>query len=165
MPVAPRKERRPAWKPPLRRVDPTAPLDSLQAFLVGFSNLGSLTFRAVVAPQVVFPERLEVSAYRDHRRSRGIERDGLHLISRDASLLQDFARSRSQRLHVIVVGLGRVFRSSRLRCRGYSATAESSKPRSLSCSETRTLACKLKSTTAFPQTLKHGSPFPAFGNV
>src|SRR5436853_7846729 len=42
--------------------------------------------------------------------------------------------------------------SSRLRCRGYSATAEASKPRSLSTSETRThkVAKSTPATTAIP---------------
>src|SRR5207245_2262157 len=42
--------------------------------------------------------------------------------------------------------------SSRLRCRGYSATAEASKPRSLSTSETRTLKVpkSTPATTAIP---------------
>src|SRR5437016_8230475 len=42
--------------------------------------------------------------------------------------------------------------SSRLRCRGYSATAEASKPRSLSTSETRTLKVpkSTPATTAMP---------------
>ena len=74
-----------------------------------FGDLGRFAFGAVIAPQVVLAEGLKILADRNHGGTRGIERDGLHLISRDAGLLQDFARRGDQRPHVVVMGLRGVF--------------------------------------------------------
>src|SRR5580658_10260728 len=97
-------------KSPLRRIDAATPLDSLQALAVsGLGDLGSLSYGAMVAPEVILAEWLKIFSHRNHGRPRGIERDGLHLIPCDAGVLQGLACCRSQCPHVIVMGLGGVF--------------------------------------------------------
>jgi hypothetical protein len=82
----------------------------LQLFAVGRGDLRSLAFGAMVAPEVVFAERLHVLAHGNDRGSRGVERDGFHLIAGDAGFLQGLARGGGQRAHVVVMRLGGVFR-------------------------------------------------------
>jgi hypothetical protein len=76
----------------------------------GFCDLSRLAFRAVIAPQIIFPERPKIFANGNHGRTRGVECDGLHLISRNAGFLQGLTRRSSQCTHVVVVRLGGVFR-------------------------------------------------------
>ena len=95
---------------PLRRIDSAAPVDRFQPFAMrGFGDLRGFAFGAVIAPQIVFAERLQVLADGNHGRAGGIERDGLDLIAGDAGFLHRLARGRGQGAHVIFVRLGGVF--------------------------------------------------------
>ena len=63
---------------------------------------------AVVAPEVVVVERLEMRVHRDHARAGGVERDGLDGVAVDAGGFDGAAHGLGQRLHVVGVALGGV---------------------------------------------------------
>src|SRR5882724_11759962 len=69
-------------------------------------NLGRLTLGAVVAPQVVVIQWLHMLVHRHHRRPRRIERNRHHRLARHPGLVQHLPRSRSERPHVVRMGLG-----------------------------------------------------------
>ena len=96
-------------KSPLVRVDASAPLDALEPQLVCLArDLLGLGKRAMIAPQVVFIERLEALTHGNYARSRRIERDRSHLRAIDARRLQRIFRRRGQRSHLVGVRLCRV---------------------------------------------------------
>ena len=69
-------------KAPFRRVHPAAPLNGFQSFAVGrFSDLSRFPFRSMIAPQIVFAERLQVFSNRNHRGARGIQGNGFDLLA------------------------------------------------------------------------------------
>src|SRR5215472_6751655 len=59
----------------------------------------------MVAPEVVVVEGLKVFPYRNHRGTRGVERNREDLIAGNACLLQHFSRGSGQGAHVIGVRL------------------------------------------------------------
>src|SRR5215813_13518892 len=73
------------------------------------SDLCSFVFRAVVAPEIVFAERLKFPINWNDGRTGGIERYGLNLVARDTRLLDGCARGFGERAHVIMVRLSGVF--------------------------------------------------------
>ncbi len=92
---------------PLMRVDASAPLDGFEIF--GVSERGDLLrffFCAVIAPEVVVVERLEVGVDGNYARSGGVESDGFNLRAVDFGLGDGFARSLGESVHLIRVGLG-----------------------------------------------------------
>ena len=96
---------------PFRRIHAAAPFDGFEFFAVRcFRNFRSFLFGAMVAPQIVVVERLEILPNGNHRRARGIQRNGENLLARDSGFLQNFTRGRSQRPHVIGVRLRGEFR-------------------------------------------------------
>ncbi len=76
----------------------------------GCRDLRSLALGAMVAPQVVFAERLQVFAHRNDRRASGVERNRFDLVARDTGFLHRLASCGGQRAHVVLVRLGGVFR-------------------------------------------------------
>ena len=76
--------------------------------MCSFRDLRRFAFGAVIAPQVILAQWLNVLADRNYRRACSVECDRLHLIACDGRLFQGLARCRSQRPHVIVMGLRRV---------------------------------------------------------
>ena len=67
-------------KSPLVRVDAAAPCNAFKSQLVRLlGNLLGLGKGAMVAPKVVFVERLQAFAHRNHARSGRVERDGGNL--------------------------------------------------------------------------------------
>ena len=96
---------------PLRRIHAAAPVDGFELFAVsGRRDLRGFAFGPVVAPQVVFAERLHVLAHGNDRGTRGIESDGLDLVAGDAGFLHRLASGGGQGTHVVFVRLGGVFR-------------------------------------------------------
>ena len=54
-------------KSPLRRINPAAPMDSFKFFpMRGFGDLRCFAFGAVIAPQIIFTERLKIFPYRNN---------------------------------------------------------------------------------------------------
>ena len=75
-------------KPHSRRVDAAAPLDGFEIRCVrGGGDLGGLLPGAMVAPEVVIVERLEVGVDRDDAGAGGVERDGLDGVAVDAGVV------------------------------------------------------------------------------
>ncbi len=116
--------------------------------------------RAVVAPEVIIVERLQIRVHRHHARPRGVDGQRLHRCARHPGRRQRLARGLRQRPHVVRVALRGVVRivlappSS-----GYSAVPEPSRPRSLSTIDTRTLNVP-KSTPATIAIGSLGNPKP-----
>ena len=69
----------------------------------GRGDLRRLAFGSMIAPQVVFAERLHVFAHGNDRGTRGIESNGLYLVTGDTGLLHRLAGGGSQGTHVIFV--------------------------------------------------------------
>ena len=93
-------------KSPLVGVDAAAPFDALKAELVGFAgNLLGLGKGAMIAPQVVFAERLQALADRNDARSRGVERDGGNVCSVHARGPERVPGGRGESGHLVGVRL------------------------------------------------------------
>ena len=61
---------------PFRGIHSAAPTDRFQTELVGFPcNLEGFLQGAVITPEIVFIQRLEIRADRNHTRTRGVECD------------------------------------------------------------------------------------------
>ena len=134
---------------PFGGIHAAAPVDRREAFpMRDLGDLRRLALGAVVAPKVIIVERAHRRIDRHHARPGGVERDRGHLVAADAPPPSRPAASPAR-----ARACGRratAWRSRdrpRCRCSGYSATAEPSRPRSLSTIETRTLSVP-KSTPA-----------------
>src|SRR3954471_15742505 len=66
-------------------------------------------FSAVVAPKIVFAQRLKIFPDRNDGRARCIECDCLHLIAGDSGLLDGLASGGGQCAHMVFMRLRRVF--------------------------------------------------------
>ena len=97
-------------KSPLGGIDAAAPLDGFELFAVrGFGDLGGFAFGAVVAPEIVVVERLQILVDGNDRGAGGVESDGFDLVAGDAGLLERLARGGGQGAHVVVMRLRGVF--------------------------------------------------------
>src|SRR6266480_833217 len=95
---------------PLRRIDAAAPVDGGEFFAVcGFGDFRSFGFGAVIAPQIIFIQRLEILAHRNDGRTCGVESNGKNLLGGDAGFPDDFASSGRQGAHVLFMRLRGVF--------------------------------------------------------
>ena len=74
----------------------------------GGGDLGGFAPGAVVAPEVVVVDGVEVRVDRDHAGAGGVERDGLDGVAVDAGVLDGAVRGGGERGHVIGVALGGV---------------------------------------------------------
>ncbi len=72
-------------------------------------DFGGFRLGAVIAPEIVVVERLQIFINGNDRRTGGIERDGLNLAAGDTGFLQGGARGAGNSVHVIHVGLRGVF--------------------------------------------------------
>ena len=73
-------------------------------------DLGSFTLGPVVAPQIIFAERLKIFANRNYRRAGRVESNRFYFVTRNPRLLHGIARGCGQCSHVIVMRLGRILR-------------------------------------------------------
>ena len=96
---------------PFGGIDAAAPLDGLKLFAAsGFGNFGGFGFGAMVAPQIIFVERLQIFADGNYGGAGGIDSERLDLIAGDSCFLDSLARGDGQGAHLIVVRLRGVFR-------------------------------------------------------
>src|SRR5438105_13222476 len=80
-------------KSPFRRIHSATPINCFQSFTMGGDrDFGGLSLGSMIAPQIVFAERLDIFADRNHRRSGCIESDCLYLITQDAGITYRLAR-------------------------------------------------------------------------
>ena len=114
----------------------------------GGGDLGGFAPGAMVAPEIIVVERLQVLVDRDDARAGGVERDRFDRRARRRRRSRWRARVASAKARMWSAWLCVAWSgSSFLRCSGYSAMPEPSRPRSLSKMETRTLSVP-KSTPA-----------------
>src|SRR5437764_5440887 len=98
-------------KSPLRRIHAATPVNCFHTLTMGGSrDFRRLTLGSMIAPQIVFAERLQILAYRNHRRAGGIKSDGLYLIPRNIGLPYRLPGGGGERAHVIFGSLCRGFR-------------------------------------------------------
>src|ERR1035437_7875157 len=96
---------------PFAGIDAAAPVDSFQLGGVrGGGDLGGFPPGAVVAPEIVIVDGLEVGIDRDHTGARGVERDGLNGAAVDSGGIDGSLRGGDQGVHVIGVALRGVVR-------------------------------------------------------
>ena len=74
----------------------------------GGGDLGGFAPGAVIAPEVVIVDGVEVGIDGDHAGAGGIERDGLDAAAVDAGVLDGAVRGDGERGHVVGVALGGV---------------------------------------------------------
>ena len=110
-------------------------------------DFGGFLPGAMVAPEVVIVDGLEVRVHRNHAGAGGIERDGLDGVAVDAGLGERGAHGRGQRAHVVRVALRGVVGIFLLAQQRILAHPAPSRPLALSKMETRTLRVP-KSTPA-----------------
>jgi hypothetical protein len=73
-------------------------------------DLLGLRFRAMVAPEIVLVERLQVLADHDDAGAGGVDGERRHVLASDARCGKGPARGARQGVHVIGMGLGRMVR-------------------------------------------------------
>ena len=96
---------------PFAGIDAAAPVDRIQmAGVRSGGDLGGFLPGAVIAPQVVIVDGLEVGVHRDHAGACGIECDRLDGGSVDARVFDGAPRGGGQRGHVVGVTLRGVVR-------------------------------------------------------
>src|SRR5437764_9823272 len=96
---------------PLGRINPAAPIDGGELLLVrGFSDERSFLPRAMIAPEIIFIERLETSANRNDARTSCIDRERGDLVSGNFGSAYGLASGVGERTHVIRVTLHGVVR-------------------------------------------------------
>jgi hypothetical protein len=94
---------------PLVGVDVAAPVDGLEIFGEGeFGDLAGLFVGAVIAPEVVVVEWLQVGIDGDDAGAGGVERDGGEVVAVDVVFCEDAARGFDEGAHLVGVGLGSV---------------------------------------------------------
>src|ERR1022692_407113 len=114
---------------PLAGVDAAAPVDGFQMGGVrGGRDLGGFPPGAVVAPEVVIVDGVEVGVHRNHAGARGIERDGVDGVTIHAGIFEGAPGGGGQRGHVVGVALRGVvrvllFAQQRVRSRAGAKTA------------------------------------------
>ena len=95
---------------PLGRINATAPIDRGELLAVrdrgDFRGFG---FGAVIAPQIIVIERLEIFADGNDGGASGVQGEGENLIGGNPGFPDDLAGSRRQGAHVIFMRLGGVF--------------------------------------------------------
>jgi hypothetical protein len=95
---------------PFRRIDTAAPLDCGKLLAVGgCGDFRGFGFGAVITPQIIVIERLEVFAYGDDRGTGGVESNGEDLIGGNSGFADDIARGSRQSAHVFFMRLCGVF--------------------------------------------------------
>ena len=91
---------------PLAGVDAAAPVDGFEVFGEGeLGDAAGLFVGAVIAPEVVVVERLEVGVDGDDAGAGGVERDGGYVLAVDVALGEDLAGCADECLHLVGVGL------------------------------------------------------------
>ncbi len=96
---------------PLVRINTTTPIDPLESQLMRLlRNLLRFGKCAMIAPQVIFVQRLEVLAHWNHARSGRVERNCRNIGAIHTRALQHFARCRRQRRHLVSVSLRCIIR-------------------------------------------------------
>ena len=94
---------------PFGGVNAAAPVESFQiAARAGVGDCARLGLGAVVAPEVIIVERIEVGVYGNHGGTGRIERDRLNVFAAHAGRGDRLARGRNQRVNVIAMALGGV---------------------------------------------------------
>ena len=93
-------------KAPLVRINAAAPVDGFQLFAVRErGNLLRLGEGAVIAPEIVFIQRLHLRVNRNDAGAGGVESDSRNLIAGDARFLDGRTRGLGQRAHLIFMRL------------------------------------------------------------
>src|SRR5260370_35109167 len=86
---------------PPRRVDAATPVDSGELFAVrGRGDFRGFGFGAVIAPQIIGIEGLEIFADGNNGGTGGVESDGENLIGGNAGLAEGGAGARARGAHV-----------------------------------------------------------------
>ena len=94
---------------PLVGVDVAAPVDGLEVFGEGeLGDLAGFFVGAVIAPEVVVVDGLEVRVDGDDAGAGGVECDGGDVPAVDLVLFEDATRGFDERAHLVGVGLGGV---------------------------------------------------------
>ena len=96
---------------PFGRIHSAAPLNRRKLFAMRrFRDLRGFSFGTVIAPKIIFVERLKIFPNGNHRRTGGVHGQRLHLIAGYARFPHCLARSARQSAHLVVVRLRGVFR-------------------------------------------------------
>src|SRR5713226_9747097 len=95
---------------PFRGIDASAPVDRGELFAVrGCGDFRGFGFGAMITPQIIVIERLEIFADGNDGGAGGVESNGENLIGGNAGLSNDLASSSRQGAHMIFMRLRGVF--------------------------------------------------------
>src|SRR5690348_1207393 len=91
---------------PLRRINAAAPTNGFEMLALShLRNLSGFRLSAVIAPQIIFAERLHACPNGNDGRTSRVERNGSYIFTTNTGLANSLLRRRDERAHVIGVRL------------------------------------------------------------